>query len=305
MKKEDLITQTKSSKKLPNFIWGSILILIIMFAGQIIGSICLLPLYFLLNIFNYFSSNQDLIMLFISLMSGIFVSALVFIRVKFVEKRKISTIGLSKDKWFKKYAKGFLVGLLMMGAVVLILAIFGAIEVEINPTQPVGVEAIGGVLFILIGWIVQGGTEEIITRGWFMNVIGARYNATFGLILSSVIFGFLHLLNPEVNIIAVINIILVGFFYGIYVMKSNDLWAVCGMHTAWNFAQGNIFGFEVSGINVGVSSLIDLNLVGNNVISGGVFGPEAGLVATFVLLASIIIVLKLYKKDISMKKGIS
>ncbi len=88
-------------------------------------------------------------------------------------------------------------------------------------------------------------------------------------------------------------------------MKSNDLWAVCGMHTAWNFAQGNIFGFEVSGINVGVSSLIDLNLVGNNVISGGVFGPEAGLVATFVLLASIIIVLKLYKKDISIKKGIS
>ena len=63
------------------------------------------------------------------------------------------------------------------------------------------------------------------------------------------------------------------------------------MHTAWNFAQGNIFGFEVSGINVEVASIFDLNLVGSNVISGGSFGPEAGLVSTCVLLSSILIVL--------------
>ncbi len=156
-----------------------------------------------------------------------------------MEKRKISTIGFTKDKWLKKYAKGFLLRILMMGEVVLILAILGVVEVEKKSIQPVGV------LFILIAWTVQGSTEEIVTRVWFMNVIGARYNATFGLILSSV-----------------------------------------------------IFGFEVSGINVGVSSLGDLNLVGNNVINGGVFGPEAGLVATVVLLANVVIFLKLDKKGV-------
>ena len=97
----------------------------------------------------------------------------------------------------------------------------------------------------------------------------------------------MHLTNPNVNYIAVINIILVGLFYGLYVIKTNDLWAVCGMHSAWNFAQGNIFGFEVSGLDVSVGSLIDLNLVGNNVITGGAFGPEAGIIATFILLVSI------------------
>ena len=101
----------------------------------------------------------------------------------------------------------------------------------------------------------------------------------------------MHLTNPNVNYIAVINIILVGLFYGLYVIKTNDLWAVCGMHSAWNFAQGNIFGFEVSGLDISVGTLIDLNLVENDFITGGVFGPEASIVATFVLLLSIIILL--------------
>ena len=134
-----------------------------------------------------------------------------------------------------------------------------------------------------------------------MNVLAARYNMVFALIFSSAIFGIMHLFNPDVNYIAVINIILVGIFYGIYVIKTNDLWSVCGMHAAWNFAQGNVFGFEVSGINVAVSSIFDFNLVGSETISGGAFGPEAGLIATFVLLLSIIIVYVLGKKGYFIK----
>lgn len=295
-RKEDLISMAKSSKKLPNFIWATILVLIFMYGGQIIGGICILPIYIMINKYSNYISNYQLIELFIYLFSFIFISLLVFIRVKFIEKRKISTLGFGREKWIKKYIKGFFTGILMMSAVVLLLFIFGCIEVEKNSNQPVGISALGGVVFILLAWIIQGATEEIVTRGWFMNVIGARYNISFGLILSSTIFGLLHLLNPDVNYLAVINIILVGFFFGIYALKNKDLWAVCGMHTAWNFAQGNIFGFEVSGINVGVSSIFDLNLVGSNVISGGSFGPEAGLVSTCVLLSSILIVLN-NKKD--------
>ena len=130
-----------------------------------------------------------------------------------------------------------------------------------------------------------------------MNVLGARYNIGIGLFISSTLFGLLHLTNPNVSFIAVINIILIGIFYGLYVIKTNDLWAVCGMHSAWNFAQGNLFGFEVSGINVEVSSLMDLNLVGNDFISGGIFGPEAGIASTVVLLISIGILIYLDKKD--------
>ena len=136
----------------------------------------------------------------------------------------------------------------------------------------------------------------VLRYGWLLNVLSTKYNIGVGLLISSTLFGLMHLTNPNVNYIAVINIILVGLFYGLYVIKTNDLWAVCGMHSAWNFAQGNIFGFEVSGINVEVSTLFDLKLVGNDIITGGSFGVEGGLISTLVLMASIFILLKLDKK---------
>lgn len=293
---EDLVTLATGSRKLPNFIWATLLVLIFMTGGQIIGGICIVPIYLIMYMTRGVSSDLGLFELFINLSSFLFISVLVFVRVKYIEKRKISTIGFTKDSWLKKYGKGFLIGFAMMAIVVLILFALGCVSVNKSPSQPTGYAALGGVMIILIGWIIQGATEEIVTRGWFMNVLAARYNMGFALILSSTIFGVMHLFNPEVNYIAVINIILVGLFYGIFVTKTNDLWAVCGMHSAWNFAQGNVFGFEVSGINVEVSSIFDLNLVGNNIIGGGNFGPEAGLAATFVLLSSIIIVVLMDKK---------
>ena len=291
LKKNSIINSYKNEKKSPNFIWAIILSLIFMYGGSLIGSLATVPLYLALSNVPLFFNNQDLLSLLITLFSFAFISLLVFFRVKVIEKRSLSSIGFNKNNWLKKYSLGFLIGLVMMSIIVLILLLFGYITVEKNPIQPVGVSAISSVLVILFGWIIQGATEEIVTRGWLLNVLSSKYNIGFGLLISSTLFGLMHLTNPNVNYIAVINIILVGLFYGLYVIKTNDLWSVCGMHSAWNFAQGNIFGFEVSGLDVSVGSLIDLNLVGNNVITGGAFGPEAGIIATFILLVSIGILL--------------
>lgn len=290
-RKNSIINSYKNEKKSPNFIWAIILSLIFMYGGSLIGSLATVPLYLALLNVPLFFNNQNLLSLLITLFSFAFISLLIFFRVKVIEKRSLSSIGFNKNNWLKKYSLGFLIGLVMMSIIVLILLLFGYITVEKNPIQPVGVSAISSVLVILFGWIIQGATEEIVTRGWLLNVLSSKYNIGFGLLISSTLFGLMHLTNPNVNYIAVINIILVGLFYGLYVIKTNDLWSVCGMHSAWNFAQGNIFGFEVSGLDVSVGSLIDLNLVGNNVITGGAFGPEAGIIATFILLVSIGILL--------------
>lgn len=290
-RKNSIINSYKNEKKSPNFIWAIILSLIFMYGGSLIGSLATVPLYLALSNVPLFFNNQDLLSLLITLFSFAFISLLVFFRVKVIEKRSLSSIGFNKNNWLKKYSLGFLIGLVMMSIIVLILLSFGYITVEKNPIQLVGISAISSILVILFGWIIQGATEEIVTRGWLLNVLSSKYNIGFGLLISSTLFGLMHLTNPNVNYIAVINIILVGLFYGLYVIKTNDLWAVCGMHSAWNFAQGNIFGFEVSGLDVSVGSLIDLNLVGNNVITGGAFGPEAGIISTFILLVSIGILL--------------
>lgn len=295
-KKIPIINSSKNKKKLPNFIWAIILSLIFMYGGSLMGSLATVPLFLALRNIPLFFNNKDLLSLLITLFSFAFISLLVFFRVKVIEKRSFSSIGFNKNNWLKKYSLGFLIGLAMMSIIVLILFPFGYITVEKNPIQPVGVSAIASVLVILFGWIIQGATEEIVTRGWLLNILSTKYNIGVGLLISSTLFGLMHLTNPNVNYIAVINIILVGLFYGLYVIKTNDLWAVCGMHSAWNFAQGNIFGFKVSGFDVSVGSLIDLNLVGSDFVTGGIFGPEAGITATFILLASIGILLFIDKK---------
>lgn len=295
-KKIPIINSSKNKKKLPNFIWAIILSLIFMYGGSLMGSLATVPLFLALRNIPLFFNNKDLLSLLITLFSFAFISLLVFFRVKVIEKRSFSSIGFNKNNWLKKYSLGFLIGLAMMSIIVLILFPFEYITVEKNPIQPVGISAIASVLVILFGWIIQGATEEIVTRGWLLNVLSTKYNIGVGLLISSTLFGLMHLTNPNVNYIAVINIILVGLFYGLYVIKTNDLWAVCGMHSAWNFAQGNIFGFKVSGLDVSVGSLIDLNLVGSDFVTGGIFGPEAGITATFILLASIGILLFIDKK---------
>ena len=295
-KKIPIINSSKNKKKLPNFIWAIILSLIFMYGGSLMGSLATVPLFLALRNIPLFFNNKDLLSLLITLFSFAFISLLVFFRVKVIEKRSFSSIGFNKNNLLKKYSLGFLIGLAMMSIIVLILFPFGYITVEKNPIQPVGISAIASVLVILLGWIIQGATEEIVTRGWLLNVLSTKYNIGVGLLISSTLFGLMHLTNPNVNYIAVINIILVGLFYGLYVIKTNDLWAVCGMHSAWNFAQGNIFGFKVSGLDVSVGSLIDLNLVGSDFVTGGIFGPEAGITATFILLASIGILLFIDKK---------
>lgn len=295
-KKIPIINSSKNKKKLPNFIWAIILSLIFMYGGSLMGSLATVPLFLALRNIPLFFNNKDLLSLLITLFSFAFISLLVFFRVKVIEKRSFSSIGFNKNNWLKKYSLGFLIGLAMMSIIVLILLPFGYITIEKNPIQPVGVSAIASVLVILFGWIIQGATEEIVTRGWLLNILSTKYNIGVGLLISSTLFGLMHLTNPNVNYIAVINIILVGLFYGLYVIKTNDLWAVCGMHSAWNFAQGNIFGFKVSGLDVSVGSLIDLNLVGSDFVTGGIFGPEAGITATFILLASIGILLFIDKK---------
>ena len=63
------------------------------------------------------------------------------------------------------------------------------------------------------------------------------------------------------------------------------------IHSIWNWAQGNLFGFEVSGLNLQSSILIDLMEDGPNWITGGLFGPEGGIAVTLMLLVAMLLLL--------------
>lgn len=223
--------------------------------------------------------------------SFVLVYVILWAWLKFFEKRQFWTLGYEVKNALMQYGRGFLFGALMFGGAVGILAIFGSVAFEQgDPTQQ-GIAALGGVVLVLIGWVVQGGAEEALIRGWALPVIGARYKPWIGLLVSSLIFAGLHGLNPGLSVFALINLALFGVFAGLYAMREGSLWGISALHSVWNWVQGNFFGFEVSGTNAGGGTLFNLMETGEDWLTGGTFGPEGGAAVTIVLLIAIAVTL--------------
>jgi membrane protease YdiL (CAAX protease family) len=145
-------------------------------------------------------------------------------------------------------------------------------------------------LLSFLGWMIQGAAEETLTRGWLLPVIGARYTPILGVAISALIFALFHSLNPNLGPIAVLNLAFFGIFTAFYALYERGIWGVFGLHSAWNWAQLNLFGFEVSGNTFSGESLFNLTEVGPDLITGGAFGPEGGLSVTIILVISCIMV---------------
>ncbi|EPY6471744.1 CPBP family intramembrane glutamic endopeptidase [Clostridium sporogenes] len=283
LKETELVRQAKKSKHLYNIIVAYLLVFLFMIIGEIIGAIVFLIMKAILKIPNNTPINFSL-----HLVTGFLFSILVvFIWVKKREKRSIVGMGFYREGFIKKYILGFIVGIILFSLVVMVLIITG----HTNLVNGLNLNNIVPLMVVLPGWIIQSAAEEILVRGWLMNVLGAKYNITIGLIFSSLLFALLHFLNPNVSLVAILNLFITGILFGLYVIKTKNLWGACGLHAAWNFFQGNIFGFEVSGIKTGVGSLMKLKLVGSDLFTGGSFGPEAGIACTIVLSVAIIILL--------------
>jgi hypothetical protein len=178
------------------------------------------------------------------------------------------------------------------------MALFGSIEISEESLSVTGFDAIGIVIIFLLGFIVQGASEEIMSRGWMMQVIGAKYKPWLGVLISTVTFSIFHLGNAGVNAPSVINLLLVAFLLALFVLFTKSLWFSCAWHSSWNWIMGNVYGLSVSGSDEKVT-IIDLNTTGNELISGGGFGPEGSLVTTFVLLVAIVLYVFKLLKNIS------
>jgi len=182
--------------------------------------------------------------------------------------------------------------------VVGVLGMFGYLTGEPNIPPIQGLPALAGILIVGLGWVIQGPGEEVLCRGWLMPVIGVRSRPWMGVVLSAVVFAFYHSLNPNLNLLALLNLTLFGLFIALYVLFDEGLWGAFGLHTAWNWAQGNIFGLPVSGTEPAGGTLVNLGLRGPAWFSGGAFGPEGGAVVTFLLLiAALVTGLLLYNRS--------
>lgn len=211
----------------------------------------------------------------------------VFLWIKFVEKRSFSSIGFWKEKWMRKYLRGAFIGFIFISIPVISLVLTGNVKLQM---QEITMTAIFGIVGSLVAFLIQGATEEIVVRGWLFPVLSVRSRIWIGIVVTSFLFGFLHLLNPGITILSISNIILVGVFAAFYVLKDSSLWGICAWHSIWNWAQYNVFGFAVSGMSMYSTPLFKPVTNGNEVLHGGSFGIEGSIITTIMLsIASIVL----------------
>jgi membrane protease YdiL (CAAX protease family) len=224
------------------------------------------------------------VMLFATL--GMIVGALIYCRV--IEGRKLATLGLRRGHILREYLGGLAIGLVMFGTVVLICLATGTLTFE-----GLAFGSAGLIALFFFGFLIQGMSEELLCRGYFMVSLARKLPLPVAIVVSACAFGALHLANAGLQPLALLNVILFGCFAGVYLLKRGNIWGVAAIHSLWNFAQGNIFGFQVSGTEK-MESIFSFSATQTQVgelINGGAFGPEGGLAATAVLVAALVVAL--------------
>ena len=148
---------------------------------------------------------------------------------------------------------------------------------------------------LLLSWILMllvALTEEIAFRGFVLgHLLAAGVNRFVALFLSSALFSLMHIFNPNFSLIAFLNILLAGILIGSTYIYTRNLWFAIALHLFWNWLQGPILGFEVSGGRLG-GTLLSLELPEENIINGGTFGFEGSILCTALMIIAIVITLR-------------
>jgi membrane protease YdiL (CAAX protease family) len=244
--------------------------------------------------------SEQLLMLLSELVSFFAILISVFLSRRIMDQRSISSLGVDlSKKVVPDLAVGFMISLLSLVLVFVLEILFGWIHnvsfawQTQSPISVISGSIIALILFIMVGW-----NEELLSRGYHLQTLTSGLNLPFGVIISSAIFGILHLTNPNATWVSVIGIFLAGLFLAFGYIRTHKLWLSIGLHIGWNFTEGVLLGFPVSGWNGYQLTRIKIN--GPVIWTGGAFGPEAGLIILPALILGIILIY-LYTQPFSRK----
>ncbi|MDR1559835.1 MAG: CPBP family intramembrane metalloprotease [Clostridiales bacterium] len=205
---------------------------------------------------------------------------ILFIVFKLIYKRPLSQLGLPRENWLKPLGLGCLAAIIAISLYALIVYMSGAaIFTGLDISKLYSADILSAFIF----FISVGFYEEILCRGFLMTVLKTTRNNWVVIAVPAVIFGLMHLMNPGVTLLGIINIILIGLAFAYMFIKTGSLWMPIGFHIMWNFFQGNIYGIQVSGLEG--TSLTQYTPTGPDILTGGAFGAEGGLICTVIIIA--------------------
>ncbi len=227
----------------------------------------------------------------ISLISLIATLLVVFIFRRLVDRKSMVSLGLRFKNHSNDAFVGFFLGPAILGIGTLVLyftkhlfwndIIFDSGDLLLG---------FGTMILIAFG-------EELAFRGYILNNLLDSFNKWIALFITSMLFSLFHLGNSSIGFIPLVNIFLAGFLLGMNYIYTRNLWFSVFLHFSWNFFQGSLLGYKVSGIGLG--SLVQMELKGGPMVTGGEFGFEGSIIDMALTLIAILILFLVYERKYS------
>ena len=212
--------------------------------------------------------------------------ALVVAWVLFVERRPLSTIGLTSSAAAMSFMRGLAMGITTIGAVVATIWAAGGYQpvafasAFFAPRDLITI----GVLFLC--FVVQASIEEIIFRGWLMSALARKFGVAIAVILTCAMFTLLHYTRGQ-ELLIMAGVFLFSAFACLWALKARSIWGVMGWHVGWNWLLATGFELPVTGLDAGTSALV-VKLVprGPDILTGGSQGPEGSVICLILFVGA-------------------
>lgn len=218
---------------------------------------------------------------------ALFVPAVVAmaLTIRFVDHRPLSTFGIGfVPGWKRHFVSGILLSAGMLAVLVAGSKALGVVSVHWTGGNAPGATILGTFALLLLAAL----NEELVFRGFPLQILIDGLGEWPGMIAMSALFGAMHLSNPNAGVLGTLNTIIAGILLSLAYVRTRSLWMSYAIHVGWNVGLGFVLGFALSGIDI--ASLWTTEVTGSNTILGGKYGPEGGLLATFIFTASAVIV---------------
>jgi membrane protease YdiL (CAAX protease family) len=210
---------------------------------------------------------------------GLSIVVFTWLMRKFIDRKSFESLGFTWNGYSNEAGLGFFGALAILGIGSLILVATGYISFISASFDFVAL------LLEIVIMIVVAFVEELLFRGYLLNNFLESMNKWLALAISSVLFALFHEANPDVTIFAIVNILLAGILIGLNYIYTRNLWFGICFHFAWNYFQGPVLGYDVSGLKM--TSVIQQTITGPETWTGGPFGFEGSLLCPILFIVAI------------------
>jgi membrane protease YdiL (CAAX protease family) len=224
------------------------------------------------------------------------VLALTWFFCRIFDRARLRDLGLQKQAWFGKLVVGGGLGVFLQLLVFLSFVVASWITIERAPWQPVQFVA------SIISWTIISFNEELAFRGYIMQRLSQGWGMPAAIFVSSLLFAGVHVLNPNFEPLAFLSLFVAGCLLATAYLVSRSLWLPIGLHIGWNLAEIHFFGFAGSGLTE--PALLRSVVHGPQLMTGGAFGPEGGLVGLAAPLLGILILVLVFRIALARKRRI-